>query len=214
MSSIAGAAHSERECARKLFSGPCEFIAGAATLEELPETRLPEVAFVGRSNVGKSSMINALVGRSRLARVSKSPGRTRQINLFRIRERLMLADLPGYGFARVSKSESMAWNRLILGYLHGRKTLRQVCLLIDARRGVAESDEEVMQILDGAAVAYRMVLTKADVLATEECERARSAARKVAGTHAAALSDIAVTAAKSGAGIPELRAGLAQLAAP
>src|ERR1041385_8926983 len=119
----------EAEFARKLFAGPCEFVAGAGSLDVLPASDLAEVAFVGRSNVGKSSLINAILGRAGLARVSNTPGRTRQINLFRLRARLMLADLPGYGFARISKAESLAWNDLIRGYLESRRNLRRVVLL-------------------------------------------------------------------------------------
>ena len=203
----------DREFARKLFTGPCEFIAGAASLDALPTSQLPEVAFLGRSNVGKSSLINALVGRSSLARVSHTPGRTRQINLFRLRDLLMLADLPGYGFARVSKSESLAWNELIRGYLNSRKNLRRVVLLIDARRGTMESDEAVMGLLDGAAVAYQVVFTKSDLVSSAECNRVLTATAETLKKHPAALSELLTTAAKSGAGIPELRLSLAQLAA-
>src|ERR1043166_8561370 len=203
----------DREFARKLFTGPCEFIAGAASLDALPTSQLPEVAFLGRSNVGKSSLINALVGRSSLARVSQTPGRTRQINLFRLRDLLMLADLPGYGFARVSKSESLAWNELIRGYLNSRKNLRRVVLLIDARRGTMESDEAVMGLLYGAAVAYQVVFTKSDLVSSAECNRVLTATAETLKKHPAALSELLTTAAKSGAGIPELRLSLAQLAA-
>jgi len=202
----------DREIARKLFTGPCDFIAGAASLHALPESHLPEVAFVGRSNVGKSSLINALVGHSGLARVSNTPGRTQQINLFRLRDRLMLADLPGYGFARVSKLESLAWNNLITDYLRSRRNLRRVTVLIDARRGLMENDDGVMTLLDVAAVAYQIVLTKADLLKPAECDRVIATASEAIKKHPAALSQVLATAAKSGVGIPELRLALAQLA--
>jgi GTP-binding protein len=203
----------DRELARKLFSGPCEFVAGAASFDSLPSSHLPEVAFLGRSNVGKSSLINALVRHSKLARVSNTPGRTRQINLFRIGGQLMLADLPGYGFARVSKAESLLWNDLIRDYLHSRKNLRRVMLLIDARRGMMQSDEAVLTLLDGAAVAHQVVLTKSDLIGRNECDRLAAATAEAPRRHPAALPEILAASAKSGAGIPELRLSLAQLAA-
>jgi GTP-binding protein len=203
----------DAENARKLFAGPCEFVAGAASLDALPESNLPEVAFVGRSNVGKSSLINALVGRTGLARVSHTPGRTRQINLFRIRDALMLADLPGYGFARVSKVEARSWNDLIRGYLRTRRSLRRVVLLLDARRGVMASDEDVMQLLDEAAVAFTTVLTKADALKPADLNSVREAVASALERHPPALRDVIGTSVRTAAGIPELRAALAELAA-
>jgi len=202
----------DTEAARKLFTGPCEFIAGAASLDALPERRLPEVAFVGRSNVGKSSLINALTGRGNLARVSNTPGRTRQINLFALRNRLMLADLPGYGFAKISKAEAHRWNELILGYLHMRKMLRRIVLLIDARRGVMESDEAAMSLLDRAAVPVQTVLTKADKLKADELAGVKDNVASALTAHPVALPNVMATSAESGAGIPELRALLADLA--
>src|SRR6201999_616344 len=140
----------------------CEFIWGAARPDDLPPAKLPEVAFVGRSNAGKSSLINALTGRKTLARVSNTPGRTREINFFDLGGRLMLADLPGYGYAKVSKADHARWTELIFAYLRERATLRRVVLLIDARRGVLENDADVMALLDRAAVSYQLVLTKID----------------------------------------------------
>lgn len=204
----------DAERARKLFAGPCAFVAGAASVDALPESDLPEVAFLGRSNVGKSSLINALVGRAGLARVSHTPGRTRQINLFRIRDALTLADLPGYGFARVSKRESRSWNDLIQNYLRTRKTLRRVVLLLDARRGVMTSDEDVMQLLDEAAVAFTSVLTKGDALNAAELRSVCDVVAAALEQHPPALPDVIVTSARTAAGIPQLRAALAQLAAP
>src|SRR6185436_10869153 len=139
------------EAGRLLFAQACDFVLGAATLDNIPPTRLPEVAFVGRSNVGKSSLVNALTGRNTLARVSNTPGRTRQINFFRLGGRLMLADLPGYGYARVSKTESDKWTELVFAYLAGRPSLRRVVLLIDSRRAPLPHDVEVMDLLDRAA---------------------------------------------------------------
>src|SRR3569832_498880 len=152
------------EAARKLFAGPCDFIWGATSIDNLPPATLPEVAFVGRSYVGKSSLVNALTGRKTLARVSNTPGRTREINFFRLGGRLMLADLPGYGYAKVSKVESAKWTELIFAYLSGRPSLRRVVLLIDSRRAPLPQDIEVMDLLDKAAVSYQLVLTKVDLL--------------------------------------------------
>lgn len=202
----------DAETARKLFCSACEFVAGAATLDALPESGLPEVAFAGRSNAGKSSLINALTNRASLARVSHTPGRTRQINLFRLRESLMLADLPGYGFARVSKAEAAAWNALITAYLHTRKNLRRVVLLLDARRGVMESDRQVMELLDTAAIAYQLVLTKADALKAPELDKVRESVASESLAHAAALPKVIVTSAREAVGIAALRQALAQLA--
>ncbi|HSC18406.1 MAG TPA: ribosome biogenesis GTP-binding protein YihA/YsxC [Rhizomicrobium sp.] len=203
----------DAEFARKLFSGPCDFVAGAASLDVLPGSDLPEAAFVGRSNVGKSSLINALVNRRDMARVSKTPGRTRQINLFRLHDKLLLADLPGYGFARVSKAEAAAWNELITGYLQTRRNLRRVMLLLDARRGIMESDRQVMGLLDGAATGYQLVLTKADALQPAELANVCRAVAQHAAQHPAALSDIIATSGKSHFRISDLRIALAQLAA-
>jgi GTP-binding protein len=202
----------DADFARKLFSGACEFVAGAAGFEALPESELPEVAFAGRSNVGKSSLINALTNRAALARVSRTPGRTRQINLFRLRDSLMLADLPGYGFARVSKAEAQSWNALITAYLRQRKNLRRVFLLLDARRGVMDSDREVMGLLDSAAAAFQLVLTKADTLKPAELEKVRGQVASEAQTHPAALQSIVASSAKEGLGIGALRLALAELA--
>jgi GTP-binding protein len=201
------------EFARKLFSGACEFMAGAAELAALPEFALPETAFVGRSNVGKSSLINALTNRASLARVSHTPGRTRQINLFRLRDSLMLADLPGYGFARVSKTEAAQWNVLITSYLRQRRNLRRVILLIDSRRSLMESDEQVIAFLDSAAVSYQFVLTKSDAVTPTELQSVINAASQVTAKHPAALPAVIASSAKTGAGISDLRLALAELAA-
>jgi GTP-binding protein len=201
------------EAARKLFAGPCAFVAGAASFESLPAIGLPEVAFAGRSNVGKSSLVNALTGRSTLARTSSKPGHTRQINFFDLAGRLGLVDLPGYGFAQVSRSMKESWQDLASAYLRGRPTLKRVCLLIDARHGVKEADRETMKNLDSAAVSYQLVLTKVDQLKAADVPRAIAAAQAVARKHAAAHPEVLATSSQTGFGIPELRAEIAGAAA-
>jgi len=200
-----------QEAARKLFAGPCDFVWGATSAENLPPERLNEVAFVGRSNAGKSSLINALTGRKSLARVSQTPGATRQINFFNLADRLMLVDLPGYGFAKRSKSEAEAWQEMIFSYLRRRARLRRVALLIDARRGAMESDLDVMALLDRTAVSYGLVLTKADALKPAERAEALAKATAEAGRHTAALHEVQLTSALSGDGIAALRTHLAAL---
>ena len=202
----------EIEAARKLFAGPCDFVWGATSAENLPPQQLNEVAFVGRSNAGKSSLVNALTGRKSLARVSQTPGATRQINFFNLAGRLMLVDLPGYGFAKRSRTEAESWQEMIFSYLRGRSRLRRVALLIDARRGVLDSDQQVMALLDRAAVSYALVLTKADELKPADQPQALEMAAAEAAKHTAALAQVQLTSALAGTGIPELRAHLAALA--
>jgi len=200
------------EAARKLFAGPCDFVAGAASFESLIPIDLPEVAFAGRSNVGKSSLVNALTGRRSLARTSSSPGHTRQINFFNLAGRLMLVDLPGYGFAQVSKSMKETWQDLASAYLRGRPTLKRVCLLIDSRHGVKDADRETMKNLDAAAVSYQLVLTKTDYLKKAEVPRAVAAAEAAARKHGAAHPQALPTSSETGFGIPELRAEILAVA--
>jgi GTP-binding protein len=207
-----GASPDEVEAARKLFAGPCDFIWGATSADGLPPETLTEVAFVGRSNAGKSSLVNALTGRKSLARVSQTPGATRQINFFNLSGRLMLVDLPGYGFAKRSKTESEAWQEMIFSYLRHRARLRRVALLIDSRRGVMDSDVAVMDLLDRAAVSYGLVLTKGDELKPAARPKALAAAGAAAVKHTAALAEVQLTSALSGEGIPALRTHLAALA--
>lgn len=203
------------ETGRLLFAGPCDFLVSAADENDLPALGGgTEVAFAGRSNVGKSSLLNALTGRKTLARTSNTPGRTRLLNFFSLGGRLILVDLPGYGYARASKTDIARWNQLIDGYLKGRPQLRRVCLLIDARHGLKASDEEVMRELDTAAVSYQIVLTKADKMKPGPMKRMIEATEAAVSRHPAAHPQCLVTSAATGAGIPELRAALAALAEP
>ncbi|MEK7687260.1 MAG: ribosome biogenesis GTP-binding protein YihA/YsxC, partial [Pseudomonadota bacterium] len=190
----------EIEAARKLFAGPCDFISGAGSVESLPPVALPEVAFAGRSNVGKSSLVNALTGRRTLARVSARPGHTRQINFFDLAGRLYLVDLPGYGFAQVSKSMKETWQDLASAYLRGRPTLKRICLLIDSRHGVKDSDHETMKNLDRAAISYQLILTKTDQLRQAEIPRAIAAAQAAARKHGAAHPEVLPTSSETGFG--------------
>jgi GTP-binding protein len=208
---LRGRTPEEIEAARKLFAGPCKFVAGAASLDSLPDSSLPEIAFAGRSNVGKSSLVNALTGRRSLARTSSSPGHTRQINFFDLGGKLCLVDLPGYGFAQVSRSMKETWQDLASAYLRGRPTLKRVCLLIDSRHGVKEADRETMKNLDAAAVSYQLVLTKTDRLKQADIPRAIAAAEAVARKHGAAHPEILPTSSETSFGIPELRAEVAAL---
>jgi GTP-binding protein len=200
------------EDGRLLFARECRFLRGARTADQLPPPEHPEVAFAGRSNVGKSSLLNALTGRKTLARTSNTPGRTQEINFFLLDERLCLVDLPGYGYARASKGEIGRWNRLIDDYLRGRPNLKRVCLLIDARHGLKPSDEEVMEGLDKAAVSYQAVLTKADKAKPDELAGILDALAARLRKRPAAHPQIIATSAASGAGVPELRAALAAFA--
>ncbi|HLG47163.1 MAG TPA: ribosome biogenesis GTP-binding protein YihA/YsxC [Reyranella sp.] len=200
------------EAARRLFVGPCAFVAGAASFDSLIPSSLPEVAFAGRSNVGKSSLVNALTGRRTLARTSSSPGHTRQINFFDLGQRLFLVDLPGYGFAQVSKSMKETWQDLASAYLRGRPTLKRVCLLIDSRHGVKDTDRETMKNLDAAAVSYQLLLTKTDHLKPAQIPKAIAAAEAVARKHGAAHPQVLPTSSETGFGIPQLRAEIMDVA--
>jgi GTP-binding protein len=199
--------------ARWLFAQECRFVAGATAAEAVPAASLPEIAFAGRSNVGKSSLVNALTGRKTLARVSVTPGRTRQLNFFLLGERLMLVDLPGYGYASASKSEIKAWTGVTRDYLRGRAGLRRVLLLVDSRHGLKEPDREMMKMLDEAAVSYQIVLTKADKPKAAELARVQDAVAEEAARHVAAHPEIVASSSVTGAGIDALRAELAGFAA-
>jgi GTP-binding protein len=201
------------EAGRLLFAAECRFFHAAQSLDQLPPPGLPEIAFAGRSNVGKSSLLNALTGRNALARTSTQPGRTRQLNFFDLGARLVLVDMPGYGYAQASRSIKEDWQGLMFDYLRGRPTLRRVVLLLDARIELKESDRAVMDLLDRAAVPYQLVLTKADgikpaPLAAKQVEIAALAKR-----HPAAMMQLLTTSSETGLGIPDLRAELAALAA-
>ncbi|HCO89650.1 MAG TPA: YihA family ribosome biogenesis GTP-binding protein [Alphaproteobacteria bacterium] len=202
------------EAGRLLFAQSCDFVMGAVDMRHLPAPDLPEIAFAGRSNVGKSSLINALTNRKTLARTSNTPGRTQEINFFNLAGRLMLADLPGYGYARVSRTQVERWTRLINQYLKGRPNLRRACVLIDSRHGLKDSDIAVMKMLDVAAVSYQIVLTKADKPKAAELTAQIERVRKAMRAHVAAHPEIHVTSAAKGTGIAELRAALAELALP
>ncbi|MDE2182696.1 MAG: YihA family ribosome biogenesis GTP-binding protein [Alphaproteobacteria bacterium] len=203
---------SDGEEARKLFCGPCDFAWGTGDIASLPPQGLPETAFAGRSNAGKSSLINALTGRKALARVSQTPGRTRELNFFNLGGRLMLVDLPGYGYAKASKSLAAEWQSLIFSYLRGRANLKRVILLLDARRGPMDVDRAVMELLDKAAVSYCLTLTKIDAAATPERDSAEAAAQAEASRHTAAYPEIFSTSAQKSLGLDALRAHLAALA--
>ncbi|MDP7601906.1 MAG: ribosome biogenesis GTP-binding protein YihA/YsxC [Rhodospirillales bacterium] len=200
------------ESGRLLFAQNCDFIISAASFNQLPDTDLPEIAFAGRSNVGKSSLLNVLTGRKNLARTSNTPGRTQQVNFFDLGGRMMLTDLPGYGYAKAAKSVVDQWTRLIKSYLRGRVQLRRVCLLIDSRHGLKDTDREAMALMDEVAVAYQIVLTKCDKIKAAELEKLLVKTDKEIAKHVAAHPEILVTSSFKSLGIEEMRAALATLA--
>lgn len=202
------------ETGRRLFAQDCRFVAAAGEAAALPADQLPEVAFVGRSNVGKSSLVNALTGRATLARVSHTPGRTRELIFFALGGRLMLVDLPGYGFAAAPKYEIARWNRLIPLYLKGRAGLRRTLLLIDSRHGIKPTDRPLITLLDEAAVSYQTILTKTDQVEPRALAAVAEATAAELAKHGAAHPQLHLTSAREGTGIAELRASLAALAAP
>ena len=202
----------ELEVGRLLFAQPCDFVMGVRTEVDLPPVELPEVAFAGRSNVGKSSLLNALTNRRTLARTSNTPGRTREVNFFRLGGRLMLVDLPGYGYARAGKKEIARWNELIGDYLRGRGNLIRVYLLIDARRGNGAPDRKVMELLDKAAVVYQVVLTKIDKVKPGPLGKVQAATEAELKRHGAAYPEILATSSKNKIGLELLRATVATLA--
>jgi GTP-binding protein len=201
------------EAGRLLFAKACEFTAGVAEEAQLPPPGLPEVAVLGRSNVGKSSLLNALTGRRALARVSVTPGRTQQLNFFELDGRLTLVDMPGYGYNAAGKARSAAWTRLIERYLAGRETLTRVLLLIDARHGVKPIDQAWMKRLDKSAQSYQVVLTKIDAVEPAARDATLAKVAEAASRHVAAHPELLATSSETGEGIAELRAALAELAA-
>ena len=201
------------EAGRKLFAAECRFFYAAQRLDQLPPPGLPEIAFAGRSNVGKSTLVNALTGRKTLARASSEPGRTKQLNFFDLGERLVLVDMPGYGFAQAAKTVKEDWQGLMFEFLRGRPNLVRVVLLLDARIEVKPSDLAVMDLLDKAAVTYQIVLTKADGVKAEALAVKEGKVGELARKHPAAFMNVLTTSSETGQGIPELRAVLAQLAA-
>ena len=204
----------EIEAGRLLFAGPCDFIAAAQNLTALPPISLPEIAFAGRSNVGKSSLVNALTGRTTLARTSQTPGRTRQLIFFSLASRLQLVDLPGYGYAKASKTDIKAWTKLTRKFLVGRQSLQRMLLLIDSRRGIGQADKEMMKLMDDSAVSWAIVLTKVDKIKSEQLQKICDKTQHEISLHVAAYPHIWTTSSQTGAGIAELRAHLASLSLP
>ena len=202
------------ERARKLFAGPVEFLKSAPGLKFLPEAEAPEVAFAGRSNVGKSSLLNALTNRKGLARTSNTPGRTQELNFFDVGEplQLRLVDMPGYGFAEAPKDMVKRWRFLVNDYLRGRAVLKRALVLVDSRHGLKEVDREVMQMLDDAAVSYHIVLTKGDKVNASALGAVYEATMVEAAKHPAAHPSIFTTSSETGSGIAELRTAILEAA--
>lgn len=193
------------------FTAPCDFLRGVVKQDDVPETPYPEIAFIGRSNVGKSSLVNAVTGRRTLAKTSATPGRTQQINFFLLGGRLMITDLPGYGYAKAPKAMVEEWTKLGTAYLRGRAQLVVACVLIDSRHGLKENDHAMLSVLDDSAVSTQVILTKADKISA--AERADVLARTKAALvrHAAARPDVLLTSAEKGDGIDELRYTIADI---
>ena len=199
------------DAGRRLFGGPSRFLLGVAKLEQLPQSAGVEIAFAGRSNVGKSSLINALTGVNGLARASNTPGRTRELNVFDVNSQLTLVDMPGYGYAKAPKHEVKVWQAVLRGYLRGRPGLTRAFVLIDSRHGILKADEEMFDLLDEAAVTYQAVLTKSDKIKPVELEKMRETVAAAIRKHPAAFPELHATSSEKGFGIPELRAEIAGL---
>ena len=202
------------ETARRLFAGPVSFLKSAPELKFLPDPMVPEIAFAGRSNVGKSSLLNALTNRKGLARTSNTPGRTQELNFFDVGEplRLRLVDMPGYGFAKAPKDVAKRWRFLVNDYLRGRQALKRALVLIDSRHGIKDVDREIMQMLDDAAVSYRLVLTKADKVKATELEAVTAATEAEARKRPAAHPEIIATSSDGGLGMDALRTAVLEAA--
>lgn len=200
------------EAGRKLLSGPCNFMLGVARLDQLPASSLDEIAFAGRSNVGKSSLINALTGQKNLAKASNTPGRTQQLNYFNLGDKLLMVDLPGYGFAQAPESMVRQWQKLIFTYLQGRVNLKRVFLLIDSRHGIKKVDKEIMKMLDTAAVTYQIVLTKTDKISAKALQKVIADTEETIKKHGAAHIRLLATSSEKKQGLEELRAEIAELA--
>ena len=201
----------ELVAADKRFQRKTEFVLGVAKLEQLPPDGLPEVAFAGRSNVGKSSIINAVTGQKGLAKTSNTPGRTQQLNFFNFDQSLYIVDLPGYGFAQAPEAQVRQWQKVIFAYLQGRVSLKRVFLLIDGRHGIKKVDEEVMEMLDKAAVTYQIVLTKADKVSQTQIEEIQTNIEKTLNSHPAAYNRVLITSSEKRKGIDILRAEIAEI---
>jgi GTP-binding protein len=199
------------ETGRRLFAGEVEFLKGVVAMDGLPPSNRIEVCFAGRSNVGKSSLINAVTGRKAIARASNTPGRTQEINFFTVGENLYLVDLPGYGFANAPVNVKEKWQRLLKAYLSGRPSLRRAFVLIDARHGVKSVDEEILDLLDRSAVTFQCVLTKADKVKAAERDKVLAQVRKALSKHPAAFPEIVVTSSEKALGIDDLRGIIATL---
>lgn len=198
---------------KQLFAADCTFMLGVAGLNQLPpDNLLGEIAFAGRSNVGKSSLVNALTGRKTLAKTSNTPGRTQQLNYFNLADRLYMVDMPGYGFAQAPEALVKKWQKMIFAYLQGRVNLKRVFLLIDSRHGIKKVDTEIMEMLDKAAVNYQVVLTKCDKISAVALAKVMTETNKILKEHAAAHIDVIATSSEKGRGIDELRAEIARLA--
>ena len=196
--------------AEQLFRLPCVFVKGVVNVAGLPDEPIPEVAFAGRSNVGKSSLLNAMIAQGQLARTSNTPGRTRELNYFRLGDAMHIVDMPGYGYARASKTLVDSWQRLVRDYLRGRTQLARVFLLIDSRHGVKENDTETMALMDQAAMSYQLVLTKTDKLKRLELDAVTEATLATIAKHAAAYPQLLVTSAEKKAGMDDLRQAVAR----
>ncbi len=199
------------ERGRKLFAGEVTFLKGVVAMNGLPDADRVEICFAGRSNVGKSSLINAVTGRKALARASNTPGRTQEINFFEAGDALYLVDLPGYGFAKAPKDVVARWQNLLKSYLSGRPSLRRTFVLVDSRHGIKPVDEEIMSLLDKSAVPFQCVLTKADKIKPKDHDKLLEQVRARLNTHPAAYPELIMTSSETGEGIPTLRATIATI---